>query len=147
MIAREWSFKTNCVIEVTEVPTRTYCESTLLKKGVAVDFVFFFALVYLYVFGEFPMSSKSGYLSNLTDRQWSQIEPLLPPQKEGGRNRFVDIRQVVNAIFYRSRTCCFWEMLPKDFPPKSTVYEYYRAWQRDGKRGRFHDALQEKVRL
>ena len=91
------------------------------------------------------MSSKSGYLSNLTDRQWSQIEPLLPPQKEGGRNRFVDIRQVVNAIFYRSRTGCSWEMLPKDFPPKSTVYEYYRAWQRDGTWERVHDALREKV--
>jgi len=59
----------------------------------------------------------------------------------------VDIRHFVNAIFYRSRTGCSWEILPKDFPPKSTVYEYYRAWQRDGTWERVHDALREKVRL
>lgn len=78
------------------------------------------------------MSSKTGYLSDLSDGQWSIIEPLLPKQREGGRNRFMDLRRIMNAILYRSRTSCSWEMLPKDFPAKSTVYEYYRAWQRDG---------------
>ncbi len=78
------------------------------------------------------MASKYGYLSDLSDSHWAILQPLLPEQKEGGRNRFVNLRQIVNAVFYRSRTGCSWEMLPKDFPPKSTVYEYYLAWQRDG---------------
>lgn len=93
------------------------------------------------------MVSKSRYLSDLSDSQWAIIEPLLPSQKEGGRNRFVDLRQIINAVLYRSRTGCSWEMIPKDFPPKSTVFEYYRAWQRDGTWEHVHDTLREKVRL
>jgi len=89
---------------------------------------------------------KTGYLTDLTNDQWALIEPLLPPQKEGGRDRQVDLRQVIDAIFYRSRTGCSWEMLPKEFPPKSTVYEYYRNWQKDGTWQRVHDALRQQVR-
>lgn len=59
----------------------------------------------------------------------------------------MNLRQIVNAIFYGSRTGCPREMLPKDFPPKSTVYECYRDWQRDGTWERVHDALREKVRI
>ena len=71
---------------------------------------------------------------------------MLPRQKEGGRDRQVDLRKVINALNYRTRTGCAWEMLPHDFPPKSTVYEYYRAWQRDGTWQTLHDALRRKVR-
>lgn len=89
---------------------------------------------------------RQGYASNMTEKQWELIAPLIPPQSSGGRERTVDIRQVINAIFYRTRTGCAWELLPNDFPPKSTVYEYYRAWKRNGTWARIHDTLREKVR-
>lgn len=89
---------------------------------------------------------SQGYASDLTQKQWELIEPLIPPQNSGGRERTVDIRQVINAVFYRTRTGCSWELLPNDFPPKSTVYEYYRLWARHGTWARIHDTLREKVR-
>ena len=92
------------------------------------------------------IESRKAYASDLTNEQWQVLEPLLPRQKEGGRDRQVDLRKVINAINYRTRTGCAWEMLPHDFPPKSTVYEYYRAWQRDGTWQTLHDALRCKVR-
>jgi putative transposase len=95
------------------------------------------------------MSSKEArkaYASDLTDEQWLLIEPHLPPQNEGGRERQVDLREIINAVNYRTRTGCAWEMLPHDLPPKSTVYEYYRAWQRDGTWQSIHDALRSQVR-
>ena len=74
------------------------------------------------------------------------IEPLLPPEKGGGRHRTVDLRQMVNAIFYRSRTGCAWELLPHDFPPKSTVYEYFRTWRDNGTWQHVHETLRQRVR-
>jgi putative transposase len=93
------------------------------------------------------VSMTTGYKSDLTDPQWKLIEPLIPEQNSGGRGRTTEMRQVVNAILYRLRTGCSWELLPNDFPPKSTVYEYYRAWQRDGTWTALHCHLREKVRL
>lgn len=95
------------------------------------------------------MSSKEArkaYASDLTEVQWQLIKPWVPPQKDGGRDRQVDLREIINAVNYRTRTGCAWEMLPHDFPPKSTVYEYYRAWQRDGTWQAIHDALRRQVR-
>ena len=95
------------------------------------------------------MSSKEArkrYSSDLTDSQWELIGNFLPPQKPGGRERRVDLREVVNAIIYRTRTGCSWEMLPHDLPAKSTVYEYYRQWQRDGTWQTIHDELRTMVR-
>lgn len=92
------------------------------------------------------IEARKAYASDLTDKQWQVLDPLLPQQKEGGRDRQVDLREIINAINYRTRTGCAWEMLPHDFPPKSTVYEYYRAWQRDGTWQTIHDALRGKVR-
>jgi putative transposase len=60
------------------------------------------------------------------------IEPLLPPAKSGGRRRRTDLREVLNAILYLIRSGCPWDMLPKDFPPKSTVYGYFRRFWQDG---------------
>ena len=89
---------------------------------------------------------RQGYASNVAPQQWDLIGPLIPPQDSGRRNRTVDIRQVIDAIFYRTRTGCAWELLPNDFPPKSTVYEYYRTWSRNGTWTRIHDTLREMVR-
>jgi putative transposase len=70
------------------------------------------------------------YASDLTDEEFALIGPMLPPAKGGGRPRGADLRTVLNAILYLLRTGCQWRMLPKDFPPRSTVYGYIRRfWQ------------------
>ncbi len=74
-------------------------------------------------------------------------EPLIPPAKPGGHPRTVDMREVVNAIFYLLRTGCSWEMLPHDFPPYSTVYYYFRRWQRRGFWEQMNSVLREQVRM
>jgi putative transposase len=87
-----------------------------------------------------------SYPSDLTDRQWSIIEPLIPPAEPGGRERTVDMREVVNAILYLNRTGCSWRMLPHEFPPWGTVHYYYRRFRIDGSWQLIHDKLREKVR-
>ncbi len=86
------------------------------------------------------------YPSDVTDAQWKLIEPHLPPAGVGGRPRTTDLRKVVNAIFYILHTGCQWRYLPKDFPPKSTVWRYFHAWSNDGTLDRIHDLLRTKVR-
>ena len=63
--------------------------------------------------------------------QWEVIRPLLPPPG-GGRPRKTDIREVVNAILYVLRSGCAWDLLPHDFPPPGTVYDYFSQWRRKG---------------
>ena len=84
--------------------------------------------------------------SDLTDRQWGLLAPLVPAAKPGGRPRAADMREVVNAILYVLRNGVVWRALPHDFPPWSTVYTYFRAWRRDGTWDRIHDALRDRVR-
>ena len=75
------------------------------------------------------------YPSDVTDEQWALIEPLLPVYP-GGRPRTTNLRDVVDAVFYLLRTGCQWRYLPKDFPPKSTVWRYFDdARRRDLGRG------------
>ena len=69
------------------------------------------------------------YESDVTDDEFGLIEPLLPSAKPGGRQRTTDLR---DAIQYLIRTGCQWRMLPKKFPPRSTVYGYFRCFWRDG---------------
>ncbi len=70
------------------------------------------------------------YASDLTDAQWQIIEPLLPAPKSVGKNREVDFREVVNAIFYRADNGLKWRAIPAEFPAWQTVYGYYRFWVR-----------------
>ena len=90
--------------------------------------------------------TRRRYPSDLTDRQWAVLAPLVPAAKPGGRPRAVDVREVVNAILYVVREGVTWRALPHDFPPWSTVYTYFRAWRRDGTWDRIHDALRDRVR-
>jgi putative transposase len=71
---------------------------------------------------------RKPYPTDLTDEQWKLIEPLLPPAKPGGRPRKTDLREVLNALFYLNRAGCQWRMLPHEFPPWKTVYNYFRAF-------------------
>jgi putative transposase len=86
------------------------------------------------------------YPNDLTDREWEYINPLIPPAKPGGRDRKTDMRQVVNAVFYVTRTGCPWRYLPKEYPPWSTVYGYFRAWRIDSTWQHIHDRLRVDVR-
>jgi putative transposase len=86
------------------------------------------------------------YPSDITDAQWALIKPYLPPVSPGGRPRQTNLRDVVNAIFYLLRTGCQWRYLPRDFPPKSTVWRYFDHWRRDGTLDALHDLLRKKLR-
>src|ERR1700722_13676446 len=87
------------------------------------------------------------YPSDLTNEQWSVLEPLVPPSKHGGRQRVVDIRRVVHGILYRNKSGCQWRMLPKDFPPWETVYYYFAQWRDDGTLQHINDFLRECTRV
>lgn len=89
---------------------------------------------------------RKPYKTDVTDAQWAVLEPLLPPAKHGGRPRAVDVREVVNTLFYQARTGVQWELLPHDLAPKSTAYDYFKAWSKDGTWQRLVDALRGAVR-
>jgi putative transposase len=89
---------------------------------------------------------RERYPTDLTDEQWEVIKPLLPPAKPGGRPRTVDLREVVNTLFYQARTGCQWEFLPHDLLPKSTARDYFDAWHEDGTWQKVVDSLRVQVR-
>jgi putative transposase len=89
---------------------------------------------------------RKPYRSDLTDEQWDLIKHLLPAAKPGGRPRSVDLREVVNTLMYQARTGCQWDYLPHDLLPKSTVWDYFVAWQQDGTWQTVVDALRGKIR-
>ena len=91
--------------------------------------------------------NRHAYPSDLSEAQWRRIAPLIPPAKPGGHPRVVNIREIVNALFYLSKTGCQWRALPHDLPNWSTVHTYYRNWRRTGVWERIHDALREQVRV
>ena len=86
------------------------------------------------------------YPSDVSDEQWALIEPLIPVYP-GGRPRKTPLRDVVDAIFYLLRTGCQWRYVPKDFPPKSTVWRYFDEWRHNGTLEEIHDTLREQVRF
>jgi putative transposase len=90
--------------------------------------------------------ARRTYDTDLTDAQWEILRLLLPPAPGGGRPRTTDLREVMNAILYVLRSGCAWELLPHDFPPPGTVYEYFSKWRRDGTIERIHEALRRRVR-
>src|SRR5258707_1380303 len=90
--------------------------------------------------------SKLRYPSDLTDDEWGLVEPLIPPGKSGGGKRTVIIREVVNGLMYILSTGCQWRAIPKDLPPKSSVYDYFDLWTYDGTLERIHYALYEQCR-
>ena len=87
------------------------------------------------------------YPTDLTDDQWALVEPLLPPAKRGGRPRSVDLRWVLDTIFYLTKTGCQWAMLPRDLAKRSTANDYFTAWKADGTWQALLDALRRQVRV
>lgn len=92
------------------------------------------------------MNTYQLYPTDLTDRQWNHIVELIPPAKEGGRPRTVDMRLLINAILYVVVGGIQWRMLPREYPKWETVYHYYRQWSKDGTWQRIHDTLRARLR-
>jgi len=90
--------------------------------------------------------SKLRYPSDLTDDEWRLVEPLIPPGKHGGGKRTVVMREIVNGLMYVLSTGCQWRAIPKDLPPKSTVYDYFDLWAYDGTLDCIHHALYQQCR-
>jgi putative transposase len=78
------------------------------------------------------MRNGPGYPSDLRDGEWALIEPMLPPARSGGRPRTTRLRAVMDAILYIASSGCAWRMLPKCFPPISTVRGYFYNWRDSG---------------
>jgi transposase len=90
--------------------------------------------------------SKLRYPSDLTDEEWALVEPLIPAGKRGGGKRTVILREVVNGLMYVLSTGCQWRAVPKDLPPRSTLFGYFDLWNWDGTLGRIHAELYVKCR-
>ena len=86
------------------------------------------------------------YPTDLTDAEWSLVAPFIPAAKPGGRPRTTDMREVINATLYILRSGCQWRMLPQDFPPHQTVYQYFWTWRQAGVWERMHDSLRGDLR-
>ncbi len=91
------------------------------------------------------MHTNRDYVTDLTDRQWEIVRPLLPPLKRRGRKP-TDRRRILNALFYVVRSGCQWRLLPKEFPPWSTVYGVFRQWLASGVWQQLNAALSKLVR-
>lgn len=91
--------------------------------------------------------SQPDYDSDLTDEEWAKIEPLLPPEKPVGKEREVELRVVLNGIFYRADNGIKWHALPTEFGAWQTVYGYFRLWVRLGIWEQINTVLVREVRL
>src|SRR5919204_3201251 len=89
---------------------------------------------------------RNPYPTDLTDEQWKLVEPFLPDAKPGGRPRETNLREVLNALFYLVRSGCQWRMIPHEFPPWKTCYNYYRAWMESGTWDEIAFALRMDIR-
>ena len=87
------------------------------------------------------------YASDMTDGEWRLIEPLLPSPRRLGRPRTANLREVVNALLYIAETGCQWRMVPKEFPPYSTVQGYFYRWRDEGLWARINHRLVMTARL
>src|SRR6516164_6593945 len=97
----------------------------------------------MWTFENRPRYNRDGlrYPSDLTDEEWTLVEPLIPPGKPGGGKRRVNLREVVNGVMYILSTGCQWRYLRKNLPPRSTVHDYLSLWNWDGTLDRIHHEL------
>ncbi len=93
-----------------------------------------------------PRITRKPYPTDISDAEWRLLQPHVPQPKLGGRPATHWRREIVNAIFYIIRSGCSWRLLPHEFPPWKTVYDYWRQWRLDGTWERMHTALRERLR-
>jgi transposase len=89
---------------------------------------------------------SSRYPSDLTDEEWALVAPLMPPPRRARRHPVPETRALLDAVLYVLTTGCQWRQLPKEFPSKSVVHDYFICWDRDGVLKRVHDALYVQAR-
>lgn len=82
----------------------------------------------------------------MTEVEWKIIQPYAPAEKHGGRPREHPIREILNTIFYITKSGCGWRQMPHDLPPWKTVYHYFRLWRKEGILAKIHAALRALVR-
>lgn len=90
---------------------------------------------------------QQRYPSDVTDAEWALLAPLIPSPKPGGHPRTTPVREVINGVFSVLRGGIPWRMLPKEFPPWQTVYDYFRQWRMDGTWERINATLRRRVRV
>ena len=90
---------------------------------------------------------RKRYPSDLTEAEWAILKPLVPQAKPSGHPRTVNIREVVNSIFYVLRGGIPWRFLPKGFPPWQTVYYHFWVWPREGVLEGMNTVLREQERV
>jgi putative transposase len=87
------------------------------------------------------------YPTDLSDHEWRCISPHLPQPTGWGRPRVHGLRAILDAIFYVLKSGCAWRLLPQDFSPWKTVYDWFRRWRIDGTWERLNAELRERLRL
>ncbi|MDR1957653.1 MAG: IS5 family transposase, partial [Planctomycetaceae bacterium] len=92
------------------------------------------------------INERQSYPTDLTDDQWSILQPLLV-LPEGGRPKTTDLRQVLNAILYQTKTGCPWRFMPHDFPPEGTVRRYFHYFKRTQQFESINEILRKQVRV
>jgi transposase len=92
------------------------------------------------------MNTRKVYSTDVTEKEWQRLEPLVPAPKPGGRPAQYPRREIVNAIFYVLRTGCSWRLLPHDFPPWRIVFYYFWSWRKAGIWEKMHDTLRGDLR-
>lgn len=90
---------------------------------------------------------KKAYATDVTDEQWALIKPLIPPAKHGGAPRTIDMRLVFNTILYVNKTGCQWALIPNDLAKRSSAFDYFSAWKKDGTWQLIMDTLRRQVRV
>lgn len=90
--------------------------------------------------------ARRAYATDLTDAQWALIQPYLERPRGPGRQPRLDLREVVNALFYFARSGCQWRLLPHEFPKWESVRYYFDKWSRDGTWEQINAALVQQVR-
>ena len=94
----------------------------------------------------FQLPYHRAYPTDMTDEQWHIIQRVLPPSPPIGADRSVDMRCIVDGIFYVSRTGCQWRLLPTTYENWNTTYGYFNRWRKDGTWEKIHDQLRCVVR-
>jgi putative transposase len=89
---------------------------------------------------------RKAYDTDVSDQEWSLLQPTLPKAKHGGRPREAEMREIINGLFYLTKTGCQWRNMPHDFPPWQTIYTYFRNWKKDGTWKAVHDFFRRKLR-
>jgi putative transposase len=85
--------------------------------------------------------NRREYTSEVSEAEWQRMAWMIPKAKGAGRPIELDLRLVINAIFYVVVTGCQWRNLPNDYPNPNSVYYHFRKWSRDGTWQRINRAM------